>query len=42
MSVFSTATSRFSTAEDFFVTFVVNKCLMYKRAQLRRREIGLA
>lgn len=42
MSVFSTATCQFSAAEDFFVTFIANKCLMYKRARLRRREIGLA
>jgi hypothetical protein len=42
MSVFSPATCQLFKAEDFFVTFIANKCLMYKRAQLRRREIGLA
>lgn len=42
MNDFQSADGWLFAAKGIFVTFGMTECLMYKRARLRRREIGLA
>lgn len=42
MNDLQSAVGRLFAAKGIFVTFELTKCLMYKRARLCRREIGLA